>query len=139
MSSPTASLIAGITEMVEGAPSSWRPPWLETTMPSTPARTASRASSGSRMPLITIGPAQCWRTQAMSSQVIEASKFRPIQPQKSPSPLASGTAAAMLPKVCGVPLICTSHSQSGWVMPSQTRFRPAKAWGGPERPLRMSR
>ena len=36
-------------------PSSWRPPWLETTSASTPAATAIRASSGCTTPFSAIG------------------------------------------------------------------------------------
>ena len=50
-------------------PSTCRPPWLETTMPSMPCSTASRASSGWRMPLSTIGSLVCSRSQAKSAQV----------------------------------------------------------------------
>ncbi len=41
----TASAIAGNARAEESTPSSWRPPWLETTIPSAPKRTASRAYS----------------------------------------------------------------------------------------------
>ena len=53
MRSPTAPAIAGSDAIEERAPSSWRPPWFETTMPSTPAAAASLASSTSRMPFST--------------------------------------------------------------------------------------
>ncbi len=56
MRSPTASTIAGSALMVEGAPSSWRPPWLLTTSASAPESAANRASSASRMPLSTSLP-----------------------------------------------------------------------------------
>ena len=77
---------------------------------------------------MTIGPFQCSRTQSMSSQVIEASKLRPIQPQNSHEPLqVLGTAAATVPSVCGPPFSCTSQSQAGWVRPSSGL---AEALGG---------
>ena len=41
------------TSIEDGAESSWRPPWLETTMPSAPIRSAISASCGLRMPLMT--------------------------------------------------------------------------------------
>ena len=44
-SAPTASTTSGRARRVAGAPSSWRPPWLETTTASAPASTARRASS----------------------------------------------------------------------------------------------
>jgi hypothetical protein len=51
----TAATTPGSASSVAIAPSTWRPPWLETTMPSTPAASARRASSGCRMPLSRIG------------------------------------------------------------------------------------
>ena len=75
--SPTASAIAGSARAVEGTPSSCRPPWLETTMPSTPQSAAARASSGSRMPLITNLPGHCARRPSTSFQVRVASKLLP--------------------------------------------------------------
>ncbi len=80
-SSPcTASAIAGSARAVDGTPSSWRPPWLDTTMPSAPNFTASRASSGSRMPLISIGPFQNARIHSRSFHEIDGSKLLPSQP-----------------------------------------------------------
>src|SRR5262249_40596360 len=43
---PTASTTPGSTSMVAIAPSTWRPPWLETTTPSIPYSTAAIASAG---------------------------------------------------------------------------------------------
>jgi len=51
--SPTAALIAGNASNEAGAWSSWRPPWFETMMPSTPISAARTASAGFRMPLTT--------------------------------------------------------------------------------------
>ena len=80
-SSPfTASAMAGRARALDSTPSSWRPPWLDTTMPSAPNFTASRASSGSRMPLITIGPSQKSRIHSRSFQEIDGSKLAPSQP-----------------------------------------------------------
>ncbi|EWS63389.1 hypothetical protein Y695_03380 [Hydrogenophaga sp. T4] len=53
--------------MLLGAPSSWRPPWLLTTMASAPLATASLASSTSMMPLRISLPPHCALTQATSS------------------------------------------------------------------------
>ncbi len=50
-SSPTASAIGPSASSEAIAPSTWRPPWLETTIPSMPRATASRASSTCWMPL----------------------------------------------------------------------------------------
>ncbi|SCB44631.1 hypothetical protein GA0061101_11959 [Rhizobium lusitanum] len=66
--SPTASTILGSMLMEEGAPSSWRPPWLETMMASAPVSTAAFASSTSRMPLMISGPPHCSLIQATSLQ-----------------------------------------------------------------------
>lgn len=49
-------------------------------MPSAPNFTASFASSGSRMPLITIGPFQNSRIHSRSFQEIDGSKLAPSQP-----------------------------------------------------------
>ena len=76
----TASAIAGSARAEESTPSSWRPPWLETTIPSAPKRTASRASSGSRIPLITIGPSQKSRIHSRSFHEMDGSKLFPSQP-----------------------------------------------------------
>ncbi|MNE89706.1 hypothetical protein D3C80_1871480 [compost metagenome] len=76
----TASAIAGRARAVDSTPSNWRPPWLETIMPSAPKRTASLASSGSRMPLMIIGPSQNSRIHSKSFQEMEGSKFVPSQP-----------------------------------------------------------
>ena len=77
----TASAIRGSALALDKAPSSCRPPWLETTMPSAPWFIAANASSGSSTPLMTIGPSQRCRTQARSAQVIDGSKFFAIQPK----------------------------------------------------------
>ena len=65
----------GNARALDSTPSSWRPPWFETTMPSAPFAAASRASSGSRMPLMTSGPSHCERTHSTSFQLTLASKF----------------------------------------------------------------
>ena len=55
--SPTASKIAGSALIELSAPSSWRPPWLDTIMASAPTFSAIFASSASKMPLrITLPP-----------------------------------------------------------------------------------
>ena len=53
---PTASAIAGSARALDNAPSSCRPPWLETTIALAPLSVALRASEGSRMPLMISGP-----------------------------------------------------------------------------------
>ena len=47
---PTAATMAGNASIVAGTVSSWRAPWFETKIPSTPASTAFRASLGLRIP-----------------------------------------------------------------------------------------
>src|ERR1700686_4236308 len=47
VSEPTASATFGSAEIEEGAPSSWRPPWFDTTMASAPSLTAVLVSSAS--------------------------------------------------------------------------------------------
>ena len=58
VSPPTASAIAGSAAIDDDAPSSWRPPWFDTTMASAPTFTAVLASSTSRMPLMISLPGQ---------------------------------------------------------------------------------
>ena len=65
---PTAATIAGRASMVPGAPSSCRPPWLLTMMPSMPSATARRASWGWSTPLSSKGPGHNARSQATSVQ-----------------------------------------------------------------------
>ena len=68
---PTAFTIAGNASMAGGAASSWRPPWLETMTPSTPAATALSASPGCSRPFTTSAPGQASRNRFTSSQVNE--------------------------------------------------------------------
>ncbi|CSB36483.1 Uncharacterised protein [Vibrio cholerae] len=49
-------------------------------MPSAPKRTASFASSVSKMPLMIIGPSQKSRIHSKSFHEMEGSKFAPSQP-----------------------------------------------------------
>jgi hypothetical protein len=76
----TASATRGRAATDDSVPSSWRPPWLDTTTPSAPKRTASRASPGSRMPFTIIGPSQNARIHSRSFQPIAGSKLAPSQP-----------------------------------------------------------
>jgi hypothetical protein len=61
--SPTGSAFTA-----EMAPSSWRPPWLDTITASKPASTARAASSGRWTPLIMSGPFHVSRRRFTSSQ-----------------------------------------------------------------------
>ncbi len=64
---PTASATGATSVNVAGAPSSWRPPWFDSAMASTPASAASTASSTVCMPFSTIGPSHTERSQSTSS------------------------------------------------------------------------
>src|SRR3954447_17065978 len=77
---PTASAISGSTSMLEGAPSSCRPPCLETTSACAPVLSASCASSTSRMPLMISLPGQMLRIQSTSFQLSDVSNCEATQP-----------------------------------------------------------
>jgi hypothetical protein len=65
----TSSTIAGRASIVAIAPSTWRPPWLETTIPSMPWSTALAASLGWRIPLSRIGSSVRSRRKLRSSHL----------------------------------------------------------------------
>src|SRR5574337_1975673 len=65
--------------MAEGAPSSWRPPWLLTISASAPLSTARRASSGSMMPLMMILPPQRFLIHSTSPQFRRGSNWPAVQ------------------------------------------------------------
>ncbi len=69
--SPTADRIAGSTSIGAGAASSWRPPWFEMTMPSTPCSTASRASATDWIPLISKGFFHALRIPSIIAQLTD--------------------------------------------------------------------
>ena len=75
---PTESTISGSTSIEDGAPSSWRPPWLETTIACAPVLAASSASSTSRMPFRISLPGQMLRIQSMSFQFSEVSNCEAV-------------------------------------------------------------
>mmetsp|Transcript_19966 Transcript_19966/g.58321 ORF Transcript_19966/g.58321 Transcript_19966/m.58321 type:complete len:206 (+) Transcript_19966:440-1057(+) len=64
----TAWTTSGRASMVAGTVSSWRAPWFDTRMPSTPCFTASRASSAVITPLTTIFILVTVLSHSMSSQ-----------------------------------------------------------------------
>src|SRR6266568_1587795 len=66
---PTASTTAGSASSVAIAPSTCRPPWFDTTSPSTPASSARRASSGWSMPLSSSGSLVSARSRGKSAQL----------------------------------------------------------------------
>ena len=65
---PTASAMPGSASKVAIEPSTWRPPWFETTIPSIPSSTARRASSAERIPFSRIGSLVRSRRNGRSSQ-----------------------------------------------------------------------
>ena len=117
--------MAGSARAVESTPSSWRPPWLETTMPSAPVAAASRASSGSRMPLITNLRGHSERMKSMSFQVRVASKLAADQVRKSSMPAFGSSRCATLPSACGRPLIADVPEPSAG-LPSACMKRRAR-------------
>src|SRR6266542_1737319 len=64
----------GLDDAVATAPSSWRPPWLETTTAAAPASRQATASSPRSTPLTTTGRRDCSRSQAIASGVTVGSK-----------------------------------------------------------------
>src|SRR5262245_11207363 len=67
----TTSTTAGSASSDPIEPSTCRPPWFETTIPSRPCSTASLASPGWRIPLTTIGSLVRSRSHVKSSHVSE--------------------------------------------------------------------
>ena len=96
--SPTASTISGRRSNDAGAPSSWRPPWLETAMAVTPASAASRASATDWIPLRTSGPSQIERNHSRSRHERPGSNWDAMYSARStavdPSPPAAPWALA---------------------------------------------
>ena len=77
--------------MEDGAPSSCRPPWLETMMASAPVLAARMASSLSRMPFrISLPPQRCLihSTSAQDRRGSNCSWVHDISEERSPTPLA---------------------------------------------------
>src|SRR5262245_11294587 len=66
MSEPTASATTGSAEIDDGAPSSCRPPWFDTTIALAPVLAASLASSASSTPLMMSLPGHRLLTHSMS-------------------------------------------------------------------------
>ncbi len=99
---PTASTISGSTSIEDGAPSSWRPPWLETTMACAPVLAASSASSTSRMPFRISLPGQIERIQSMSFQFSEVSNCDAVHSDSLMMSSVPLTWPAMLPKAAAL-------------------------------------
>src|SRR5712691_1489629 len=83
----TASATSGSASIDAATPSSWRPPWFETTTAAAPCSTASRASSAVSTPLSTTGK-PCPASHSRSRQVTLALKSLKMSPAISKS---SGT------------------------------------------------
>lgn len=64
-------------EIVDGAPSSWRPPWLETMIASAPQSRAPTASSASTIPFRMIVPSQRSRIQSSALKLSVWSNWLP--------------------------------------------------------------
>jgi NAD(P)-dependent dehydrogenase (short-subunit alcohol dehydrogenase family) len=90
---------SGRAEIEDGAPSSYRPPWLETTIAETPRPAAILASSGSRMPSSTSLPGQMLRTHSMSRHVSVGSNCLAIHWARDVTSSMPLMRPAMLPKV----------------------------------------
>ena len=131
-----ASTISGSTEIVEGAPSSWRPPWFDTTMASAPAATANCASSRSSMPFKINLPGQRLRTHATSRQLTDASNCVPDHSASVLISLEPPIRPTRLPKVRRLPK-STLPVHEGLVIRSKALRRVSR--GGMVSPLRGSR
>ena len=135
ISLPTALTTSGKALMVDGALSSWRPPWLETISASAPLFTANSASSGSIMPLIISLPPHISLMRATSSQLRRGSNCSAVQDEsddKSPTFLAWPT---ILRKVRRSVLSIFMH-HSGLV--ARLIILAMVGLGGAERPFLMS-
>jgi len=74
---PAALATAGSASSVAAAPSSWRPPWFDTTTPSQPIAAARSASSGRSTPFSSSLPGHRSRMRFIASQSRPASISRP--------------------------------------------------------------
>src|SRR3984893_12986351 len=100
---PTASTISLKTEMEDGAPSNWRPPWFDTTIASAPAATPRRASSASSMPFKINLPGQRLRTQSTSRHLADASNWVAVHSASVLIPLEPPMRPTRLPNVRRLP------------------------------------
>ena len=104
ISEPTASTTRGSIEIDDGAPSSWRPPWLDTTIASAPVVTAILASSTSRMPLRISLPGHRLLTHSTSFQFSVGSNWLAVHAASELTFSMPFTWPARLPKVLRLPL-----------------------------------
>ena len=119
MSEPTASTILGSIAIDDDAPSSWRPPWLETTSALAPVLAASSASSMSRIPLMMSLPPHWSRIHSTSFQLSRGSNCSLVHCASDLMPSMPCTWPARLPKVLRLPLRIES-AQAGLVAMSMT-------------------
>ena len=135
ISLPTASTICASAAIEDEAPSSWRPPWLDTISASAPLLAASLASSTSRMPFKISFPPQRCLTHSTSAQDSAGSNCVAVQADSedmSPTPL---TWPIMLPKPRrGVPSI--PRHQRGLVI--MLMMLASVSLGGADRPFLRS-
>ena len=120
-----------------GAPSSWRPPWLDRTTASTPTSEARTASSSRPTPLSMIGPSQMERSQSTSSQDRAGSNCSWMNSEMTTGVLPSATPLPVtLAKRTGS-LRTKDQVQPGCNAPST--IVPSPMEGGMEKPRRTSR
>src|SRR3981189_703284 len=100
---PTASTISGSTSIDDGAPSSWRPPWLDTTSACAPVLTASSASSTSRMPFRISLHGQVLRIQSLHFPFREVSNCDAVHSDSLVRSAVPLTWPTMLPKLRRLP------------------------------------
>ena len=118
--------------MEEGAPSSWRPPWLETMSASAPLSTASCASSASWMPLRISLPPQRFLIHSTSSQDSAGSNCLAVHSDSEPMFSTPLTWPTMLPNWRrGVPSM--PRPQRGLVI--MFRMLGSVSLGGADRPF----
>ncbi len=135
--SPTACATGATSSIGAGAPSSWRPPWFDRAIASTPWSAASTASATVWMPFTTIGPFQTERIHSRSSQASAGSNWELTysasdtavepSPTSRPTTLANRIGSARTNR----------HVQPGCRAPSTNV--PSPILGGSENPRRTSR
>ncbi len=90
----SAAAISGSTSNVAGAPSSCRPPWLDTTTPPAPASLARTASEAVSTPLTSTGSELIERSQATTDQSSAASNSAAACPPGEEKPVPVRLAGA---------------------------------------------
>ncbi len=113
-----------------GARSSWRPPWFESTMPSTPRSTSFFESATFCTPLMTILPGKSSRTTARSSNEIVGS-IAALSSSPTVPPVVESDANSSF----GVVRKSHHHQGRGIAL----TMVPRVSCGGIEKPLRLSR